>query len=158
MSHNDESQSKVAGDSVDASDSANVSNVSNVSTDADALDNAANDAADKVMKNALKNASHSRDEIVAAARILKSASSKKRERKAAAAIMSKTGGAKRGGENRAKNLTPEQRRDIARLGGLARQQKAREEDERLGFALPRNKALTRREIRLKADETANPKR
>lgn len=90
----------------------------------------------------------SQDEIVAAARILKSASSKKRERKAAAAVMSKTGGSKRGGENRAKNLTPEKRREIARLGGLARQQKAREEDERLGFTKPRNKILTRREIGL----------
>lgn len=91
----------------------------------------------------------SRDEIVAAARILKSAGSKKRERKAAAAVMSTTGGAKRGGENRAKNLTPEQRRDIARLGGLARQQKAREEDERLGFTKPRNKVLSKRELKMR---------
>lgn len=105
-----------------------------------------------VLDSAVQTGSKVSSEMAEAARILKSAGSKKRERKAAAAVMSTTGGAKRGGENRAKNLTPEQRRDIARLGGLARQQKAREEDERLGFTLPRNKTLTRREIRLKSTQ------
>jgi hypothetical protein len=63
-----------------------------------------------------------------AARILKTKGSKKRERRKAAQVMGNAGGSK-GGQNRARNLTPEQRTEIARLGGLARQKKAREHRE-----------------------------
>ncbi|HEX8833925.1 MAG TPA: hypothetical protein VF719_06975 [Abditibacteriaceae bacterium] len=61
-----------------------------------------------------------------AARILKTKGTKKRERRKAAGVMGQIGGSK-GGINRARNLTPEQRTEIARKGGLARQAKAREE-------------------------------
>lgn len=62
----------------------------------------------------------SREDIIAAARVLKTKGSKKREKRKAAGVMGLVGGAK-GGHNRARNLTPEQRREIARMGGLARQ-------------------------------------
>ncbi len=64
-------------------------------------------------------------EIREAARILKSGGSKKRERRKAASVMS-TLGSRKGGLNRAQNLSPEKRREIATMGGLARQAKARE--------------------------------
>jgi hypothetical protein len=61
-----------------------------------------------------------------AARILKTKGSKKRERRKAASVLGLVGGSI-GGQNRARNLTPERRTEIARLGGLARQAIAREE-------------------------------
>ena len=72
----------------------------------------------------------SRQEIKEAARILKSGSSKKRERREAASVMSTVGSSK-GGQARARNLTPAQRSEIARLGGLARQAAARAQAEEL---------------------------
>ena len=69
-----------------------------------------------------------RDELREAARVLKTKGSKKREKRAAAAVMSNYG-SKRGGQNRARNLTPEQRKEIARLGGLKRQEMARQQRE-----------------------------
>jgi hypothetical protein len=67
-----------------------------------------------------------KQELEDAARILKTRGSKKPERRKAAAVLGLVGGSI-GGTNRARNLTPEQRTEIARLGGLARQAKAREE-------------------------------
>ena len=64
-------------------------------------------------------------ELKEAARVLKSGGSKKRERRVAASTMSEAGSSK-GGQARARNLTPEQLTEIARLGGLARQALARE--------------------------------
>lgn len=64
-------------------------------------------------------------ELKEAARVLKSGGSKKRERRAAASTMSQAGSSK-GGQARARNLTPAQLTEIARLGGLARQAQARE--------------------------------
>lgn len=75
------------------------------------------------------------DEIKEAARILKTKGTKKRERRKAAGVMGLVGGSI-GGHNRARNLTPEQRREIARLGGIARQAKAREEREKLHGKTP----------------------
>jgi hypothetical protein len=66
-----------------------------------------------------------KQELEEAARILKTKGSKKPERRKAAAILGLVGGSI-GGTNRARNLTPEQRTEIARKGGLARQAKARE--------------------------------
>ncbi len=60
-----------------------------------------------------------------AARILKSGGSKKRERRRAASVMSQFG-SRKGGLNRARNLSPAKLKEIATLGGLARQAKARE--------------------------------
>ena len=83
----------------------------------------------KKQRNARKSSEEvflpSKEEIAEAARILKSGGSKKRERRKAAGVMSVIG-SKKGGENRARNLSPEQRREIAIMGGLARQAKARE--------------------------------
>lgn len=69
-----------------------------------------------------------RDELREAARVLKTKGSKKREKRAAASVMSNYG-SKRGGQNRARNLTPEQRTEIARSGGLKRQEMARQQRE-----------------------------
>ena len=74
----------------------------------------------------LEEAGVTKDEIREAARILKTKGTKKRERRKAAGVMGLVGGSL-GGRNRASNLTPEQRTEIARLGGLARQALAREE-------------------------------
>ena len=71
----------------------------------------------------------SKEEIREAARILKTKGSKKRDRRKAAGVMGLIGGTK-GGTNRARNLTPQQRTEIARMGGLARQAAAREKRER----------------------------
>jgi len=60
-----------------------------------------------------------------AARVLKTKGTWKRARKQAAAVMSEAGACK-GGQARARNLSPERIKEIARLGGLARQRKARE--------------------------------
>jgi hypothetical protein len=60
-----------------------------------------------------------------AARILKSKGTWKRARRQAAAVMSEAGSSK-GGQARARNLSPERIKEIARLGGLARQRKARD--------------------------------
>jgi len=54
-------------------------------------------------------------ELKEAARVLKSGGSKKRERRVAASTMSEAGSSK-GGQARARNLTPEQLTEIARLG------------------------------------------
>jgi general stress protein YciG len=70
----------------------------------------------------------SKDEVREAARVLKSGGSKKRERRVAARLMSQAGSSK-GGTNRARNLSPERRREIARQGGLARQKRRREDGE-----------------------------
>ncbi len=67
----------------------------------------------------------SKQDLEEAARVLKSKNSKKRERRKAAGVLSVVGASK-GGQNRARNLSDEQRSDIARLGGLARQAQARE--------------------------------
>ena len=69
-----------------------------------------------------------RDELREAARVLKTKGTKKREKRAAAAVMSNYG-SKRGGQNRARNLTPELRKEIARMGGLKRQEIARQQRE-----------------------------
>ena len=61
---------------------------------------------------------------------MKSKGTWKRARRQAAAVMS-AAGASKGGKNRARNLSPERIREIARLGGLARQRKAREEKQSL---------------------------
>ena len=71
------------------------------------------------------------EEIKEAARILKTKGTKKRDRRKAAAVMSGAGSSK-GGTNRARNLSPEQRSEIARQGGLARQAKARAAREERG--------------------------
>jgi hypothetical protein len=63
-----------------------------------------------------------------AARILKTQGTKKRERRKAASVLGLIGGSI-GGNSRAANLTPERRSEIARLGGLARQARAREQRE-----------------------------
>jgi general stress protein YciG len=55
-----------------------------------------------------------------AARILKSRGSEKRERVEAAKVLAATGAGRIGGINRAQNLSPERRSEIARLGGQAR--------------------------------------
>lgn len=70
----------------------------------------------------------SKDEVREAARVLKSLGTKKRDRRAAARLMSQAGSSK-GGTNRARNLSPERRSEIARQGGLARQQRRREDGE-----------------------------
>ena len=62
-----------------------------------------------------------------AARVLKTSGSKKQERIEAARVLAASGGGKKGGTNRAKNLTPEQRSEIARRGGQARQEQRRAE-------------------------------
>lgn len=66
----------------------------------------------------------SKEDLKEAARILKTKGTKKRDRRKAAALLS-SAGASKGGLNRSRNLSPEQRSDIARMGGLARQAKAR---------------------------------
>lgn len=67
----------------------------------------------------------SKQDLEAAARVLKSKNSKKRDRRKAAGVLSVVGASK-GGTNRARNLSDAQRSEIARLGGLARQAQARE--------------------------------
>ncbi|MBV9467868.1 MAG: hypothetical protein JO316_24940 [Abitibacteriaceae bacterium] len=74
-------------------------------------------------------------QIKEAASVLKRGDSKKRERQEAASIMSAIGSSK-GGQARAENLSSEERSEIARKGGLARQAQAREKKE----ALARQKA------------------
>ena len=69
-----------------------------------------------------------KNEVREAARVLKSLGTKKRDRRAAAQTMSQAGSSK-GGTNRARNLSPERRREIARQGGLARQKRRREDSE-----------------------------
>ena len=74
-------------------------------------------------------------ELSEAARILKTRASKKRERVEAAKVLAASGGGRKGGTNRAQNLTPEQRSEIARKGGQARQEQRRaERDLRLAIA------------------------
>ncbi len=68
---------------------------------------------------------HEKMSVSEAARILKTKGTFKRARKQAAAVMSEAGASK-GGQARARNLSPERIKEIARLGGLARQRKARE--------------------------------
>ncbi|HVF84938.1 MAG TPA: hypothetical protein VM821_03070, partial [Abditibacteriaceae bacterium] len=85
----------------------------------------------------------SKADIKEAARILKSGGSKKRERRKAASVMSVAGSSK-GGQNRARNLSPEKLKEIATLGGLARQAKARERAEQgLSNARPRRAPMAR---------------
>jgi len=85
----------------------------------------------------------SRADIKEAARILKSSGSKKRERRKAASVMSVAGSSK-GGQNRARNLSPEKLKEIATLGGLARQAKARERAEQgLPNTRPRRAPMAR---------------
>jgi hypothetical protein len=62
-----------------------------------------------------------------AARVLKTSGTKKQERVDAARVLAASGGGRKGGTNRAKNLTPEQRSEIARLGGQMRQAQRRAE-------------------------------
>ena len=85
----------------------------------------------------------SKADIKEAARILKSGVSKKRERRKAASVMSVAGSSK-GGQNRARNLSPEKLKEIATLGGLARQAKARERAEQgLTNTRPRRAPMAR---------------
>lgn len=85
----------------------------------------------------------SKADIKEAARILKSGGSKKRERRKAASVMSVAGSSK-GGQNRARNLSPEKLKEIATLGGLARQAKARERAEQgLPNTRPRRAPMAR---------------
>lgn len=69
----------------------------------------------------------SKDELREAARILKTKTSKARERREAGKVLAASGGGRKGGLNRARNLTPEERSAIARLGGQARQEQRRAE-------------------------------
>jgi len=62
----------------------------------------------------------SKEELREAARVLKTKTSKPRERREAGRILAASGGGRKGGLNRARNLTPEERSAIARLGGQAR--------------------------------------
>jgi hypothetical protein len=59
-------------------------------------------------------------ELSEAARILKMRGSKKRERVEAARVLASTGAGRIGGLNRAANLSPERRSEIARIAGQAR--------------------------------------
>ena len=69
----------------------------------------------------------SKEELREAARILKTKNSKIRERREAGKILAASGGGHKGGVNRARNLTPEERTAIARLGGQARGEQRRAE-------------------------------
>lgn len=59
-------------------------------------------------------------ELSQAAHTLKARGSLQRERTEAARVLAATGAGRIGGINRAKNLSPERRSEIARLGGQAR--------------------------------------
>lgn len=67
-------------------------------------------------------------QIREAASALKRSDSKAAERREAASLMSALGASK-GGQARAANLSAEQRSEIARKGGLARQEQARTKRE-----------------------------
>ena len=68
-----------------------------------------------------------KEELREAARVLKTKTSKTRERREAGKVLAASGGGRKGGLNRARNLTPEERSAIARLGGQARQEQRRAE-------------------------------
>ena len=70
-----------------------------------------------------------RKELSEAARVLKTPQSKKRERVEAAKVLAASGGGRTGGANRALNLSPERRSEIARLAGQARGAQMRAEAE-----------------------------
>lgn len=68
-----------------------------------------------------------KEELREAARVLRTKTSKMRERREAGKVLAASGGGQKGGLNRARNLTPEERSAIARLGGQARQEQRRAE-------------------------------
>ena len=69
----------------------------------------------------------SKEELREAARVLRTTTSKARERREAGQVLAASGGGQKGGLNRARNLSPEERSAIARLGGVARGEQRRAE-------------------------------
>lgn len=82
-------------------------------------------------------------ELSAAARALKQRQTTASQKREAAKVLAATGAGKLGGLNRAKNLSPERRSEIARLGGQARGAQMRAERD-LRLAQARLDALKKR--------------